>query len=632
MLRADSFYENNILNRSDELSITMSLTEEVETVRQSNLLILGINHVGLEKNKHYIYYISDIHLDHKIYKRFGKRGTLPKVVDYVESVVDRLLKDEDGEDIFSPLLPAQPVVLITGDTSHSFAINEIFYEALSRKLPYYRDIFVTLGNHELWEYNSTDEALSAYNELFDRLPNIHLLHNSLYASNLYEEPDELRELRQQRWQVLKDETLPERAKAKVIKEIETQIHVADPQYGLSDEERHKSRVKASILSQDVLQDMTAKEIRSRCFDSKVIIFGAIGYSQYDEKFNADIGMYMNAITIREQEKRLSRETESIYKKLAGALPNNRLLIASHMPLSNWSKTRPQEGWAYFSGHTHRNQKILTESGGTFFADNQVGYYGKHIKFNLAITEGGLDYFAYYKDGVHDISEKDYFNFYRNISKAMSGIDKRGGKKIKMLKNSGLYMFLLETEDKKLYLLEGGKRRRLRIQDINYYYDNLVLLNKTISEAVSDIRVYLSQLSSFIRQIGGSGRIHGNIVDIDCFNHIMIDIRDGSMLPYFTYSIADRYEYPDLPKLLHDQRADLYKNFLEYNENLPTISRDNQVSATINHSADATIYRDSNMMLKIQDMLDYNVIRFWNDDLVENLGSSNQLGAKRKLLK
>lgn len=630
MLGADSFYKKNIASRSDELSITPSLERGEGVVRQSNTLLSNISGIDSDKNKHYVYYISDIHLDHKIYKKFGKRGTLPKVVNYIEAIVDGLLKDDNGQDIYFPM---DSTILITGDASHSFVINEIFYETLSRKLPYYRDVFVTLGNHELWEYGSVDEALLAYNGLFDRLPNIHLLHNSLYADNFYKSPSELNELYRQRWQVIKDKTITEKARRKALEINENEIDAIESRFGLTEEERHKGRVKANIISNDTLRDMTAKEIRDKCFDSKMIIFGAIGYSRYDEGFNASVGMYMNSITTRDQEERLSKETESIHNKLAESLPNNHLLIATHMPLSNWSKTQPQRGWAYFSGHTHKNQKILAESGSTSFADNQVGYYGKRIKFNLAITEGGVDYFAYYQDGIYDIGEKDYFNFYWNTSKIMSSIDKRGSKKIKMkmLKNSGLYMFLLETENGKLYLLEGGKRHKLRIQDVNYYYDNLVLLNKTVSEAVSGIRTYLSQLASFIKQIGGSGHIHGNIVDIDFYNHIMIDIRDGSMLPYFAYSVADRFEYPNLPKLLHDNRRDLYTNFLEYNGDLPVISKNCQVSVAIKHSADATIYKDSNMMLKIQDMLDHNVIRFWNDELMESIENERQLKEGEKLL-
>lgn len=630
MLGADSFYKKNIVGRSDELSITPSLERDEGVVRQSNTLLSNISGTDSDKNKHYVYYISDIHLDHKIYKKFGKHGTLSKVVNYIESIVDGLLKDDNGQDIYFQI---DSTILIMGDTSHSFAINEIFYETLSRKLPYHRDAFVTLGNHELWEYDSVDEALLAYNGLFDRLPNIHLLYNSLYANNSYKEPDELTALRRQRWQIAKDDTLTEKARAKAIKEIEKQINLADPQYSLTEEERHKSRVMANIISNDALRNMTAEEIRNRCFDSKMIIFGAIGYSRYNEGFNANVGMYMNAITTRDQEERLSKETESIHNKLAESLQNNHLLIATHMPLSNWSKAQPQGGWAYFSGHTHKNQKILAESGSTSFADNQVGYYGKRIKFNLAITEGRVDYFAYYQDGIYDIRERDYFNFYWNTPKIMSSIDKRGSKKIKikMLKSSGLYMFLLETENGKLYLLEGGKRHKLRIQDVNYYYGNLVLLNKIVSEAVNGIRTYLSQLASFVKQIGGSGHIHGNIVDIDFYNHIMIDIRDGSMLPYFAYSVADRFEYPNLPKLLHDNRRDLYTNFLGYNGDLPVISKNGQVSVAIKHSADATIYKDSNMMLKIQDMLDHNVIRFWNDELMESIENERQLKEGEKLL-
>lgn len=630
MLGTDSFYKKNIISRSDELSITPSLDGGKEVVKQSNTLLPSISGIDSDKNKHYVYYISDIHLDHKIYKKFGKHGTLPKVVNYIESVVDGLLKDDNGQDIYFPI---DSTILITGDTSHSFAINEIFYETLSRKLPHYRDVFVTLGNHELWEYGSVDEALLAYNGLFDRLPNIHLLHNSLYADNFYKNPSELNELYRQRWQVIKDKTITEKARRKALEINENEIDAIEPRFGSTEEERHKDRVKANIISNDILRDMAAKEIRDKCFDSKMIIFGAIGYSRYNEGFNASVGMYMNAITTRDQEERLSKETESIHNKLAESLPSNHLLIATHMPLSNWSKAQPHGGWAYFSGHTHKNQKILAESSSTSFADNQVGYYGKRIKFNLAVTEGRVDYFAYYQDGIYDIGEKDYFNFYWNTPKIMSSIDKRGSKKIKikMLKNSGLYMFLLETENGQLYLLEGGKRHKLSIQDVNYYYDNLVLFNKIISEAVSGIRTYLSQLASFIKQIGGSGNIHGNIVDIDFYNHIMIDIRDGSMLPYFAYSVADRFEYPNLPKLLHDNRRDLYANFLEHSGDLPVISKNDQVSVAINHSADATIYRDSSMMLKIQDMLDYNVIRFWNDELIETIEGEKRIEKGRKLL-
>ena len=36
-------------------------------------------------------------------------------------------------------------------------------------------------------------------------------------------------------------------------------------------------------------------------------------------------------------------------------------------------------WQYFSGHTHINKKVLTEDISEY-SDNQVGYYGKRIKY------------------------------------------------------------------------------------------------------------------------------------------------------------------------------------------------------------------------------------------------------------
>jgi hypothetical protein len=187
----------------------------------------------------------------------------------------------------------------------------------------------------------------------------------------------------------------------------------------------------------------------------------------------------------------------------------------------------------------------------------------------------------------------------------------------------LYLFLFETEKGVLYLLEGGKRHVLQKQDIEYYYNNLVGLNEVISRAVGSIMEYLKQLSSYIKQIGGSGRIHGNIVDIDFFDHIMVDIRDGSILPYFAFGVTDRYEFPSIPKLLQARRPELYKRYIEYNSDkcLPILKEDNALLSRIEHSNDSSIYHDSNIMIKIQDMIDYNVIRFWNDELIEQINSS-----------
>ena len=592
MSEIDSLYSRNILNKRSELSFLPSKKSEKNVqIKNNDILLPNLSSISIKEHKRGVYYISDIHLDHKLLQKFGlNNATDTEVINFIEKIVDDLLQDDDGKKIdFS--IPA--TILILGDTSHSFEINKIFYEALSRKASIYEDIFVILGNHELWEFKSVDQAILAYDSLFKELLNIHLLQNSLYID---------------RYGVVVDEWFNDSG--------------VDLQGGgkKTSEERHKYWMDKCILTKNDLQKMTTEELRKTCLDSKAIVFGTIGFSSLNNKFNAKDGIYRNAITTVEQEKILAKESADIYKKLTIALPKSHLIIASHMPLSDWTELPYQPGWLYFNGHTHKNRKIINENE-HIYADNQIGYFGKRIKFKAIVAEHKFDYFSYYKDGIYNISETDYHKFYFGLSKSMVSVDKRSNGEIKMIKNKGIYLFLLEKQNGEICLLEGGKHRVLNNQNIDYYYSNVALLNETITESIdrSGIRDYLNQLSSFIKRIGGRGYIHGNIIDIDFLNHIMVDIRSGKLLPYFAYSVADRYEYPDIPKLLQENRPDLYKKFIEAgSRNLPVLKKSSDMSYSVEHSTDASIYHDSNIMLKIQDMLDYNVVRFWDDNLIDSI--------------
>lgn len=632
--RADSFYKKNVLERKDEISFLPSLANEDNTQVSKFDSLPDYSRIRMKEHRRGIYYISDIHLDHKLFKKFGRNGTFNKTAKFIEEIVDNLFCDDDGNEIrFS--WPAA-TILILGDTSHSFEINKLFYETLSKKCEYYRDIFVVLGNHELWEFESVDEALTKYNNLFSKLSNIHLLQNSLYADRSFKMPNEYLKLQDERSRIIFDKSLTKKAREKALEKNWKKIEdFLSNKYGKTQEERHKTFINKRILDWKKITKMSPEEIRDVCLDSKEIIFGAIGFSPLNTNFNAKDGIYRKSIKSVEQEKELAKVTSGIYEKLSLALPNNYLVIASHMPLEDWTKLPAIDKWVYFNGHTHIN-KIVSDERGRFYADNQVGYNGKRIKFNAILSEHRYDYFAYYEDGIYNITKTDYHRYYNGLSKRMVSVDAKSDEKIKMLKNGGIYLFLLETKSGKLYLLEGGRRRVLKRQDVNYYYDNLAKVNFVIEETIksSGIRDYLNQLSLFVKRIGGSGYIHGVIVDIDFFDHIMVDFRNLKLIPYFAYSINDRYEYPDLPKLLQDSRPDLYKRFIANggSSSLPVLKGAKSLSQAVKHNADTSIYSDSNMMLKIQDMLDYNVMRFWNDDLIDSINdrASGYLDSPRKL--
>jgi hypothetical protein len=72
---------------------------------------------------------------------------------------------------------------------------------------------------------------------------------------------------------------------------------------------------------------------------------------------------------------------------------------------------------------------------------------------------------------------------------------------------------------------------------------------------------LRKVSEFVRAFGGDGTIHGSIVDIDFFNHLYVNIYDGSVIPYMAFDTVDKYVYPSILDLLKHERARLIPNYL-----------------------------------------------------------------------
>ena len=126
-----------------------------------------------------------------------------------------------------------------------------------------------------------------------------------------------------------------------------------------------------------------------------------------------------------------------------------------------------------------------------------------------------DIFQFYNDGKYVVTREKYQDFYIGQKIEMTFSNTKGI--IYMLKRNGIYCFILKNEDK-LYLLDGGKQVRLN-NDLDYYYDNLPIYAQNIERLIGKYNNALKIISEKIKKIGGSGKIHGCIVDIDFFNHI-----------------------------------------------------------------------------------------------------------------
>lgn len=459
-------------------------------------------------------------------------------------------------------------LVVLGDVSSHIQLVSIFYEELS-KVWNANNIMVTLGNHELWGYGIEDESLchheivEMYRALLDRL-NITLLENDLV----------------------------------VIKDVKY------------------------VYPASYLDTMTDNELFDIFDDNELMFFGGVGYSGCNPRFNASQGIYRDTISTIEKDIELTNRFNTMYERLKGVFPKKKILVLTHMPKQDWSNTTHNENWIYMNGHTHHNNLIRTEDV-TVYADNQIGYNNNNIKLKHICIDRSYDIFEDFPDGKHIISRKEYlrFNWYKGNSVRFNSVNGT----IHMLKNSGLYMFFyVENKNNRLYLLYGGRKLNIDNQSMEYYYNNMVDYVNRVEYQMGPYYRALKQISNMVKSIGGSGHIHGSIVDIDYYNHIYLNLSDGKVTPYYAESVVDKDIYPDIPTLLKERCPEMLDKYLDVakeNDMLESIkeilTQEYRERVLVQKVYDTSMYKPSNKILGLQYMTNKNIIRVWYDDILKD---------------
>ncbi|UNL59812.1 hypothetical protein [Lactobacillus johnsonii] len=242
------------------------------------------------------------------------------------------------------------------------------------------------------------------------------------------------------------------------------------------------------------------------------------------------------------------------------------------------------------------------------------------------------------NGIHNVSREDYKRFYSDKLTSF----KYSGQVI-LIKKDGYYMFFLKTDDKE-YMLEGGTRHNIS-HPLTYYYDNLTVYAKRVEKIFSKYFETLSKLAKEVRGIGGDGKIHGAIVDIDYFNHIYFEPAMGSLKYYYAQDTQSRNVYNNLSSLLKDPttaslgtketHAKILKKFskrkrglLKNNSHIELLVSPQHLNNLITENEkyvapikeegyNKEMYYKSRIMNQVQYLYEHKVIRFWRDGVVEN---------------
>ena len=456
----------------------------------------------------------------------------------------------------------ESTLLIGGDVASNFALFELFirllrYE-LNRKKRYTKVIFA-LGNHELWDFPSLsfDSIVAKYKSLISGY-GMYLLQNDI----LYQD----------------------------------------------------TNGNMCQITRDEIVSSSEIEIRNKLRETRMILFGGLAFSGYNIKFNANNGIYRKTIS-RDEEIKQSKDFNALYNKVTKIIPDRKLIILTHTPMEDWcEKADYHKEYIYVSGHTHRNQ-FYDDGSLRIYADNQIGYYNNCPHLKCFEVDNEYDYFSDYEDGIHKITEDDYKRFYRG-----KNIMIRFNRKVNalyMLKKKGYYCFISQAKSGVLTILNGGSLKRLDKHDIKYYYDNMDGVIATIKTPLDKYTSIQEKIAAEIRKIGGEGKIHGCIIDIDWYNHVYVNPVDMKITAYWASDIINKEVYPDVPALLEKECPSMYVKYKKLlkgsSENLQTISKGTgqNIAVLPQIYLDTDIYKASREIKKMQ-KLSSNILSVWYD--------------------
>lgn len=504
-----------------------------------------------------IYYISDIHLTHKIAKKFTKNSSDTQIKRFIKSIVKDLLSEKIRDDLHAG---RSPIILFGGDISSDFEIAKIFYTEFITQWktakkgsdsPNY--IYAILGNHEFWSFQNLDSCCSAYKELFQSL-GILFLDNSMMWLGQYIDPEE------RPWRKIQN----------------------------------------------------------------ILIVGGVGFAGHNSCFNAENGLYKNVINREEETLETKKWEETYFSALRYAKEQKSILVVlTHNPVTDWNKG----GWGdsncvYINGHTHKNNIYHDEERNIhIFANNQVGYRGTKIQFKEAYIYNRFNPFAKYDEGYHEITSSEYLQFYDYMQENISGNGlverqlKNNDAHFYVIKQSGYYGFFLSSP-KGAYICAGGHIKRIsESSDIKSISQNFLYMIVKYIEKLSPYRTVQEQISKIIKDFGGEGRIHGCIIDIDFFNHVMLNPLDGSITYYFSPVFGEIEVHSNLLSLLEHHNkllAENYRKQLEGNEiDADFQSQIDFVIETVKVDIKNSIYAISSKMNQLQRLFDKKILRDWN---------------------
>ncbi len=293
--------------------------------------------------------------------------------------------------------------------------------------------------------------------------------------------------------------------------------------------------------------------------NKYLVYGGTGFAKYDEKWNANNTRCCSNFT-RQDEIEQTTKFEDGYSKALNYAKEHKLcfLCIVHYPISACLNNHFDRETIYFTGHNHRNEYIKT-SNKVLYADNQIGYRNNNIVFRTATTGYEINPYGNLPDGLYKSTIKDYLQFYRCIGEdigkgtTLYARCQNGKADLYVVKRRGYYGFFImgqKDKSKGISIINGGVTKKITgSTDIDWICENFDIVLSKYLQVMLPLRNAQEKLSCELQELGLSGKIHGCIVDINYFHHIMLNPLDGTFEFYYAPSFGEKLTLDSLEAVI-----------------------------------------------------------------------------------
>lgn len=642
-----------------------------------------------EKNysKIKVYYISDIHLLHQLGEAGEKYIALKqakiwdeviweKIKIKIDNIVKKLFTKKLQEDILS----SEEVLLIfIGDISSDTKITHYFYHKVKIRYMYIKYMAWKEINHYVAPVGE-QEAEQIYNSTLRKL-------QSSYEAEFGKLKKYYTKLKN--WKSLSQEQILGKLETRggipffeyrkrKIKELMFQVNwmnspktkedfIKKKVSGVKFTKRKKYPIYAVLGNHELIDFTTVQEAVDaykeffsnegmyflhnsgyvfEILGTKCFILGGIGFAKYNQKYNANTLVTTTPPMSREEEIKESEECFDLYQDALEARENcyGFLIFVTHYPVSDWMPTKNPNGiCTFFTGHNHRNQFKSTDTI-QIYADNQIGYSPKDIKFKSCCLGCIYNPFITYKDGYYVISTEQYKQFMKFCGESIQGtynIERQiteFNAKFYMVKRKNYYGFFVINEKTGAKICEGGRIRNISQHiDIEYFYNNFIKVVENYIQILAPFRKVQEAIAGEVKRLGFSGEIHGLIIDLGFKgeaipdNHIMINPYDGKITIYYSPVFGVVKEYRSFSNFIEEwassnvgeeqyrQIKDQYQK-MEVEKSLITLdnkSIEDKMADFIMLDIKNSLYSESAKIRQLERLFTSNVLRDWNEEWIHS---------------